>query len=458
LSNKRRVSTVLEPVAEKRLAEHKLWLILFQIKALRTRLNLLAFQYWLFSTLAALLAMGGLIYGAAVMMRPLAFLTIAVIAIGGGVIALVRVMRGARRQGADLTRAAMLADQRAGLKGRLATVLALADAPPGSSLWPYLVEDTYGLRNEFDPSRIEPRWVSRSVLALAAVCLLIAAPPLALRFGPRPQAGATSSLPAEVTADLNNLDIEPADPALEPNARLYADAKTLRQLQAKMAETDRQTHDRGGLSRWMNQARNLAGDLQDQVAGRKPLSLPPLHLNLTGRPNANDPNTSDGPSTAARNPSNSSGAHPGQGAGDAPNGQPQAPSPAGQDDQMASNEFGVQPSPGAEESGPGLPQSSQNAGRDSGNSDTGVTGSTHAGGTDPEHLFGPPTPQQLGSDSFKVTLEAVPTDEASSPGAPAYIPPKMRVPLNSNQAPDEPLSKTDVPPEDRMTIKRVFER
>jgi hypothetical protein len=337
----------------------------------------------------------------------------------------------------------------------LATVLALAAAPPGSSLWVYLVEDTYGLRNEFDPSRVEPRWVSRSILALIAVCLLIAGPPLALKYGPHPQAGVTSSLPAEITADLSNLKIEPADPALEPNARVYADADTLRQLQAKIAE-DRRTHGTDRLSRWMNHARNLAGDLQDQVAGRKPLALPPLHLNLTGKPAASYPNTSDGPSTAARNPSNSSGAQAGQGAGGLPNGQP--PAPPGQDDQMARNEFGVQPSPGSEESGPGLPQSSQNAGRDSGNSDTGVTGSTHAGGTDPEHLFGPPTPQQLGSDSFKVTLEAVPTDEASSPGAPAYIPPKMRVPLNSNQAPDEPLAKTDVPPEDRMTIKRVFER
>ena len=85
-------------------------------------------------------------------------------------------------------------------------------------------------------------------------------------------------------------------------------------------------------------------------------------------------------------------------------------------------------------------------------------GANHSAGADPEHLFGPPTTGPLGSDSFKLSVDARPIDESSNRGAPAYLPPKVRVPLNSQQLPDEPLARTSVPFDDRQTIKRVFER
>jgi hypothetical protein len=73
-------------------------------------------------------------------------------------------------------------------------------------------------------------------------------------------------------------------------------------------------------------------------------------------------------------------------------------------------------------------------------------------------LFGPASAQPLGSDSFKIAIEAEPSDEATSHGSPTYVPPRIRVPLNSQQYPDQPLARAAVPAADETTIKRVFER
>lgn len=128
------------------------------------------------------------------------------------------------------------------------------------------------------------------------------------------------------------------------------------------------------------------------------------------------------------------------------------PHAAGQTNQLARNTPGL-PSPAE---GQPLPKPDKTAPLES--VDNGAAGSKHGGGSDPDHLFGPPSAQQLGSDSFKITLDAEPSDEASARGAPAYIPPSVRVPLNAEQAPDEPLARAEVPPSDQATIKRVFER
>src|SRR6266852_877013 len=50
--------------------------------------------------------------------------------------------------------AAAIADDRAELKGRLSTIVALANKPNPGTLWSYLVEDTLGYRDEFAPARI----------------------------------------------------------------------------------------------------------------------------------------------------------------------------------------------------------------------------------------------------------------------------------------------------------------
>jgi hypothetical protein len=448
-------------VAETRREEQKLWLILFQIKAIRTRLNLLAIQYWLFVTITIAIAAAALIFVSAAVMSPLAFIAAVAIVMIAALAAMVRAARAALRQGANQLGAATLADERAALKGRLTTVLALADAPPESSLWPYLLEDTYGLRHRFEPARIEPRWISRSIVALAMVCIMVAGLAAMLRYyASRPLLGAVLP-PADITADIGDLEILPADPAAKANAHLYADAATIRQLEAKLANARK-----GALSSWMDKARTLASNLQDQVAGHTPIQLPSIHLKSRQPEGAEPPSqtahrASAGPANgragndSAGTPLNSQGGSAGIGN---PNGQsPQPPPvsiPADQADQMAQNNPFAPTAPGADQSTGGMPAQSGAAGNGAGLGG----GATHGSGSDPEHLFGPPAPQQLGSDSFRIAIDAEPSDETSVKGAPAYIPPKVRVPLNATQFPDEPLARASVPPDDQMTVKRVFER
>jgi hypothetical protein len=450
-------------VADNRREEQKLWLILFQIKAIRTRLNLLAIQYWLFVTVAVAIAGAALIFILAAMMSPLAFLVTAAIVVVAALAAMVRAARTAFRKGADPVGAAMLADERASLKGRLTTILALAEAPPQSSLWPYLLEDTYGLRQTFEPARIEPRWISRSILALAAVCLMVGGLAGALKYyASRPGIG-LAPLPADITADLDDLEVLPADPAAKANARVYADAATIRRLEAKLANAKK-----GGLSKWMDKARTLAGNLQDQVTGHDPIPLPSIHLK-SSQPPSNGP--APAPQVARSAPPGSADDQAGNNPASAPitsqsgttaNGNPigSSPPPAvsipgDQADQMAQNNPFAPPRPGMDPSPGGAPDRS---GAAIGNGAGVGGGATHGSGSDSEHLFGPPSRQQLGSDSFKIAIDAEPSDETSIKGAPAYIPPKVRVPLNSNQFPDEPLARASVPPADQMTVKRVFER
>jgi hypothetical protein len=449
-------------VAENRREEQKLWLILFQIKAIRTRLNLLAIQYWLFLTSAVVLGSAAIIFGAALTLSPLAFLVVVLVSTGCAAAALVRVMRDARRQSANPMRAALIADNRAGLKGRLATIQAAAKTPAADSpLWPYLLEDTYGMRETFEPARIEPRWISRSILVPLVVCLLIAAFPLLHRYHLHvPISLGRNAPPAQITADVGNLEIQPADPGLAPNARIYADPATLRQLEAKLAQAERSERNQSKITKWMNQARRLASNLQDRVTGLKSSTAPPIDLRLHGGNPASPAGDRMPFAQADKGAQNSSGsplppAPPSNGNGLADQtGPPPVSLPPQQADQLANNNPSLPLQPDK-----GLTQPDQtDPVPKSGSTYSGGSGSTHSGGADPAHLFGPPTPQQLGSDNFKIAIDASPSDESSSPGAPAYIPPEVHVPLNPEQSPDEPLARAVIPSADQTTVKRVFER
>jgi hypothetical protein len=155
-------------VAETRRDQQKLWLILFQIKGVRARLNSLALQSSLFAVVAFLIGGAALIWGAALYLPPLLFLGVAFLIVMFALTGAVREARHGLRGLASAERAAAIADQRGVLKGRLATVCALSDTHKGSPLWPYLVEDAYRLRDEFAPARIEPRWISRSIFRIAS--------------------------------------------------------------------------------------------------------------------------------------------------------------------------------------------------------------------------------------------------------------------------------------------------
>lgn len=459
-------------MTESRRDEQKLWLILFQIRSVRARLNLLITQQWLFTTFAFMIGGAALVVLAAARLGPFGFLGAAAIilmVVAGGVVAAAR--RGWTRR-IDPPRAARLADQRAELKGRLATVLALAESPQRGQLWPFLVEDTYSLREDYEPRRIEPRLVSRALFALLAALMLaaLAAPNLNRGRGGRGRGGEPGAVGAgpgrEVTADLDHLDIQPADPALQPNAQIYADPETLRRLQQKLEAGGARGKARG-LGGLMDRARRFADAFQHKLTGRNPGAEAPLRLRLTDRnPGAASPRKgADRPQKMAKN---SSGAASHGASGGAPGAQgahganrsgapPTVALPGAQADQMANNSAANASAAGAPAANqPGANGNANPPEQDAANDSGG--GASHGVGADPEHLFGPPLAQPLGSDSFKIAIDAAPSNEASVSGSPAYVPPKVRVPLNPHQRPDEPIARAAVPADDQTTIKRVFDR
>ena len=52
-------------------------------------------------------------------------------------------------------------------------------------------------------------------------------------------------------------------------------------------------------------------------------------------------------------------------------------------------------------------------------------------------------------EGFEIAIEARPIDHGAKGAGHAYVPPKVRTPLNSNQEPDEPVARAAVPADDR---------
>ncbi len=452
-------------MSETRRDEQKLWLILFQIKGVRSRLNFLALQRWLFAGLAILIGAVGLTFFAAASFGPLTFLGIAIILLMAAIVGIVRETMVVRARRTNSAQAAAIADARSQMKGRLTTVLALAPTPKRSPLWAYLVEDTYGRREEFEPSRIAPRWLSRALYPLLASILLaaLALPAARLSRAPRrspapPGAGG----PNQITADLRNLDIRPADPALRPNAEIYADPETLRKLADKLAAAENSDRNRRGLSKLVDKARSFADAFQDKLNGLDRARSNPTRMRLTDRnPGPSSKPKDDGKPGISGNANGGSGLANNSQHGAAGPSQPGAAQsspppitslPPQQADELASKNSSTTPAPGSDQA-PGGTESPANAGDP--NSGGGLN---HGSGSDPASLYGPASAQPLGSDSFKIAIEAEPSDESSSPGSPTYVPPRIRAPLNSNQYPDQPLARAAVPAADQNTIKRVFAR
>jgi hypothetical protein len=449
-------------VPETRRDEQKLWLILFQIKGVRSRLNFLALQRWLFAGLAILIGAVGLIFFAAATVGPLIFLGVAIFLLMVAIAGIVRETTVVRAMRTSPAQAAAIADDRSQMKGRLTTVLALAPTPKRSPLWAYLVEDTYGRREEFEPSRITPRWLSRAFYPLLASVLLAVLALPAARLSSAPRRSPTrfgAGIPNQITADIRNLEIRPADPALRPNAEIYADPETLRKLADKLAAAENSDRNRRGLTKLLDKARSFADAFQNKLNGLDH-ARSPLRMRLTDH----DPSPSSKPreeakSGASGNANGGSGLPDNSQHGAAGSSQPGAshgsPPITSLPPQQADELIAKDPSTTASDSA----QTANGADSPANNGDPNAGGgSNHGSGSDPATLYGPASAQPLGSDSFKIAIEAEPSNESSSPGSPAYVPPRIRVPLNSNQYPDQPLARAAVPAADQNTIKRVFAR
>ncbi len=443
----------MAPPSQTDRTDEKLAAVLNQIGAVGGRFNRLAFQYWIFTTLAIVLGIAAFTVVAAFLLSPPYFLIVGVLLVASLGFGLVETVRAAWRMRATPERAASLADERAQLKDRLMTLVAMAmGKATRSSLWPYLVEDAVGLREEFAPARIEPRLISRSIFKLLAACMLaVLVAPLAV-LGRAGRIVGTAS-PPDITADIGNLHLRSADPALGPGVELNADPGTLRKLAEKMAEEERSREGANPLSRLMNRARQLADNLQDELTGR-PHDRQPRRMTVTDKNSGSEGNNPENQKNAGGNAGASQKAE-NQG-GKLP--QLSGSSPKSRPEQSAANGPSLQNPFG--DLTKGIPE--YNPGRDmladEQNGNDGEAGASHGSGTDPENLLGPLEVPPVGDEGLKIAIDAQLSDSGQSPGSPAYLPPKVHASLNSHQYPDEPLARTSVPADDRMTVKRVFER
>ncbi|HVB80166.1 MAG TPA: hypothetical protein VNE82_09530 [Candidatus Binataceae bacterium] len=442
--------------------EEKFRLILSQVSAIRGRLNALALQQGLFGGLTFILGAAVLVVGAAFAFGPLTFLLTAVAIVAATLAGVARTASGAWRMRTSDERAARIADERAALKGRLTTMVDAAQVEQRSTLWPYLVEDTLALREEFVAARIEPRQVSRWLWAALVSCA-VAAVVMRLAYGVRNSRLAANShvvsAPGEPTVDLGDLDIRPVDPSREPGTQIDADPATLRKLAEKLRDARHGGQPGSPASRLMANARDAARALQDKLTGGKPAASA-SRLKLTDKAGA-DKDGADADKGAARNQTHQQDHQQANGK-DSGSGQ--------QSDHNQPQPSGAPPPAPPDTSGLAALDGLNSDSPTSGGSDVknlrklaqagplGAGGPEHGSGSDPRHLFGDAEKPPLGNDTFKIPVEVEPSEDGSSNPAPPSPPQRIRSTLNASQAPDEPFERASIPASDRVTIKRVFER
>jgi len=438
----------------------KLGLILGRVGSVRLRLNSLALQHAMFYTLAIVIAAGAVVFATAYLLSPLAFLIftpiVAILAISG----IVSAIRAGWRMRASAVRAAAIADERAELKGRLSTIVALANKPNPGTLWSYLVEDTLGYRDEFAPARIERRRISRAIWPFvgAIVLALLALPISLLRHKPLIAPDSVSDL----TVDLDDLHLRAAEPGDESGMQVNADPETMRRLQDKLARENPNGSDATGnsLNQLVNRARDMAGHFQSKLTGQQPPSKQRLNLRLA---DAGGDAQRDQIHRAPDAKKNRHGDVAGQFKQDQPHSSKELNLPR-EDDSRKENKW---PSPRNGENGTELGSGKDNSSNQDAAIDRSIQqgaengsngGEGHGIGADPDSLFGAPAASKLGTEGFEIAIEARPIDHGAKGAGHAYVPPRVRTPLNLNQQPDEPVARAAVPAEDRTTIKRVFER
>jgi len=235
---------MLSPSQDRR-ADEKLGQILGRVRSVRTRLNSLALQHAIFYTLAIAIACGAAVFAGAFLLPALVFLlgTSALVIIGCA--GLASAVGAGWRMRASAVRAAAIADDRAGLKGRLSTIVALANHQTSGPLWSYLVEDTLGYQEQFAAARIERRRVSRAIYPLAGAIVLaaLALPVSKIKRAPQIAAGSGQD---DLTVDLDDLHLRPADPGDESGMQVTADAATMRRLEDKLASENAAGGEPGG--------------------------------------------------------------------------------------------------------------------------------------------------------------------------------------------------------------------
>src|ERR1700680_1617225 len=125
--------------SQDRRADEKLGRILGRVGAVRMRLNSLALQHAIFYTLAIAIASGAAIFAAAYLLSPLTFLVAGSAIVIIAAIGIASAVSAGWRMRTSAIHAAAVADDRAELKGRLSTIVALKDGETRGPLWPCVV-------------------------------------------------------------------------------------------------------------------------------------------------------------------------------------------------------------------------------------------------------------------------------------------------------------------------------
>ena len=445
-------------------ADEKLGAILTQMARLRGRLNSLAIQHAVFRVLAILLVAGAAIFAAANWFAPLIFLALSAAISISAIAAIVLVVRIGWAMRASAVGAAQIADERADLKGRLATIVEVAARPNRGALWPYVVEDALAHREEFNAARIERHRIERSVWMLGAA-ILAAAIVIPLARAHHPDLLAQNDQPADVTVDLDDLHLRPANSGDSAGLEMQADSATMSKLEAKLAR-EGLSAGAGGVQApggILNRARTLASRVQNKLRGDSAARRHRLTLKLadTGGDRASNPRGDD--SALRRN--HRRGDTAGQFKSEHPAGQEDFPLPPidksarAHDQSHPSGDQGgslAVPDSGESDSAPEA-QSAHDT-PDSRADQASNGGATHGIGADPDSLFGAPVSSRMTTEGFEISIEARAMEHGAKGAGQAYLPPKVRTPLSPTQQPDEPIARAAVPAEDRTTIERVFER
>ncbi len=444
--------------------------IVRQLASIKRRRNLLAIQQMAFSTLALVLGAGGTLVVAAFFLSTTHFLTLGLLLALLLIVGLPLAVTRAARRFARLNRIAAIADEKAELNRRLSTLLALAEQERNYSLWPFLVEDTVGRLDDFSPQRIEKRRISRSIYGFAAACLIASLAGL-MTYSARLHHEALRKLLQNFTLELDPSEIAPSDGTSGEGMAVQGDPDALRSLADRLEAANQNSHNasRSAFNKLEKKATDLASSLQDRLTGRQFGDTPEkvkirLAEALGDRPpppedNGSGPNDSNASKENDR--PNPSGTKAGGPVGK-PN--PAVQQPPDSEADSDSPEQGRTPpntplakslEPGGPE-GPGTgdePTPGQQAGTAPDDS-----GETAGSGTDPDNLMGPPDAPSHKNDNFEIMIDARLSDRSPISSVQPYVPPKVKTALNAYQHPDEPLDRGTVPPADRDTIKRVFER
>ncbi len=420
-----------------------------------------------FSVLGLLIGAGGVLIIAAFFLSTTHFLMLGLLLAALLAVGLPLTIARAARRFAAFGRTAEIADQRAELHSRLGTLLAMEQDGNKYPLWPFLVEDTVSRLDDFQPDRIEKRRISRSVYGFAAACLIASLAGL-MTYSARRHQEALRRVLKNLTLDVDPSEIAPSDNPSGDSAEIEGDPDTLRSLADRLEAANQNSHGNHDAFKQLSQkAQNLASSLQDRLTGRDLRNTPEkVKLRLAQALGDKPPPPADNGSAAdTAKPSQHKSGHPGAGAGGAAHhqGNPNAQELANNDGGPSSPERGTPPpnSPSVKSfdaGGPEGPGSSDNAAAGSQQGSEEGSGQSAGGGSDPDHLMGPPDAPSHKNENFEIMIDARLSDRSPIASAQPYVPPKVKTSLNVYQHPDEPLDRGTVPPADREAIRRVFER